>query len=148
MNANIYLNCDKEFFNMGSSMLYDSGIKPVTSCIRIGDIVFNIDIAVVGKVEVKYNGMTYFYASDMPDKLLDKLRKGDMDGVTLDKTNQWRLLVYKNGKYECDFRLDFLPNRWTGEEDLKNYLIGIAEDMFNEEIADTQKDDWWKDCMY
>lgn len=148
MNTTIYLNCDKEFFNMGSSMLYDSGIKPVTSCIRIGGIVFNIDIAVVGKVEVRYNGVTYSYASDMPDELLDKLRKGDMSGVTLDKTNQWSVLVYKNGKYECDSILDFFPNHWTREEDLKDYLISIAENIFNEEIANTQKDNWWKDCMY
>jgi len=148
MNATIYLNCDKEFFNMGSSMLYDSGIKPVTSCIRIGDTVFNVDIAVVGKVEVKYNGVTYSYASDMPDELLDKFRKGDMDDVTLDKVNQWSILVYKNGKYVCDSILDFSPSHWTGEEDLKEYLIGIAESIFNEEIANTQKDNWWKDCMY
>ena len=133
---------------MGSSMLYDSGIKPVTSCIRIGDVVFNIDIAVVGKVEVEYNGVTYSYASDMPDELLDKFRKGDMDSVTLDKVNQWSLLVYKNGKYVCGSVLDFSPNHWTGEEDLKDYLIGIAEDMFNEEMENTQKDEWWKDCIY
>jgi hypothetical protein len=147
MNATIYLNCDKEFFNMGNSMLYDSGIKPVTFCIRIGDNVFNIDIAVVGKVDVKYNGVTYSYASDMPDKLLDKFRNGDLGGVTLDKVNHWSILVYKNGKYECDLLLGFMPNHWTGEEDLKEYLISIAENIFNEEMANAQKDDWWKDCM-
>ena len=148
MNTTIYLNCDKEFFNMGSSMLYDSGIKPVTSCIRIGGIVFNIDIAVVGKVDVKYNGVTYSYASDMPGELLDKFRNGDLSGVTLDKVNHWSILVYKNGKYECDSILDYPPSHWTGEEDLKEYLIGIAEDMFNEEIENTPKDNWWKDSMY
>lgn len=42
MNATIYLNCDKEFFSMGSSMLYDSGIKPVTSYIRIDGSVYTI----------------------------------------------------------------------------------------------------------
>jgi hypothetical protein len=109
--------------------------------------VFNIDIAVVGKVDVKYNGVTYSYASDMPDKLLDKFRNGDLGGVTLDKVNHWSILVYKNGKYECDLLLGFMPNHWTGEEDLKEYLISIAENIFNEEMANAQKDDWWKDCM-
>lgn len=147
MNATIYLNCDKEFFSMGSSMLYDSGIKPVTSYVRIDGSVYNIDISVVGKVEVIYNGVTYSYASDMPDELLDKFRNGDINGATLKKVNHWSTLVYKNGKYEGDFILDYMPNHWHGEEDLKEYLVSIAEDIFNEEMANTQKDNWWKD-MY
>lgn len=111
-----------EFFKLGDSMCYDSGICVLTAQVHINGKNYEVTIETQGHVKVFWHGEMYKHASQMPEELIDAYYNGTIDtddDYEVCENNWWEIFVFddKHELLHSDV-LDCEPREFKDEQEL------------------------------